>query len=126
MVSFKQFKNKIMDPNCIFCQIIHGENPSKIVYEDEQVIAFLDINPAAPVHILIVPKDHIPSINHLRDDQEELIGHLFTIAKHLATENGIAESGYRLIINTGSDARQAVFHIHLHLLGGGKMRYPMG
>ena len=115
-----------MDSNCIFCQIIDGKNPSKTVFEDDQVVAFLDINPAAPVHILIVPKDHIPSINHMADHQEELIGHLFTIAKHLAKENGIADSGYRLIINTGPDAHQAVHHIHLHLLGGGQMRYPMG
>ena len=115
-----------MHPKCIFCQIIHGERPSKTVYEDVRVIAFLDINPAAPVHILIVPKDHIPSINHLTDEQEVLIGHLFTVAKHLVKENGIAESWYRLMINTGPDARQAVFHFHLHLLGGGEMRYPMG
>lgn len=115
-----------MDPNCIFCQIIHGISPSKTVYEDDQVVAFLDINPAAPIHILIVPKDHIPSINYIRDDQEGLIGHLFTIGKHLAKMNDITESGYRLIINTGADAHQAVFHIHLHLLGGREMRYPMG
>ena len=115
-----------MDSNCVFCQIIDGKSPSKTVFEDDQVVAFLDINPAAPVHILIVPKDHIPSINHLADHQEELIGHLFTIAKQLAKENGIADSGYRLIINSGPDAGQAVYHIHLHLLGGGQMRYPMG
>jgi histidine triad (HIT) family protein len=115
-----------MDPNCIFCRIIDGQSPGEIVFEDDQIIAFLDINPAAPIHILIVPLDHIPSINNLATDQETLIGHLFTVAKQLAEEKGIAESGYRLIINTGPDARQAVFHIHLHLLGGGSMRYPMG
>jgi histidine triad (HIT) family protein len=115
-----------MDPNCIFCKIIHGQSPSQTVYEDDQVVAFMDINPAAPFHLLIVPRDHIPSINHLMDDHEALIGHLFSVAKDLANENDIAESGYRLIINTGPDARQAVFHIHLHLLGGGQMRHPMG
>lgn len=115
-----------MDPNCTFCRIIDGQSPSETVYKDDQAIAFLDINPASPVHLLIVPREHIPSINHLMEDQEALIGHLFTIAKQLAEENGIAKSGYRLIINTGPDARQAVFHIHLHLLGGGQMRYPMG
>lgn len=115
-----------MNPNCIFCRIIEGQSPNDTVYEDDRVIAFLDINPAAPIHILIVPREHISSINQVQDDQEELIGHLFTTAKHLAEVNNIAESGYRLIINTGPDARQAVFHIHLHLLGGQQMRYPMG
>ena len=115
-----------MDPNCIFCKIIVGESPSTIVYKDKQVVAFLDIHPAAPVHILIVPRQHIPSVNHLTDDHETLIGHLYTVAKQLAKENGVAESGYRLIINNGPDARQAVFHLHLHLLGGREMRFPMG
>jgi histidine triad (HIT) family protein len=115
-----------MDLNCIFCKIIAGENPSTIIYDDEQVVAFLDIHPAAPVHILIVPRQHIPSINHLTSDHEILLGHMHTVAKQLALENGIAESGYRLIINSGPDARQAVFHLHLHLLGGREMRYPMG
>lgn len=115
-----------MDQNCIFCRIIDGTNPSEMVYEDDQVIAFLDLNPAAPIHILIVPRDHIPSINHITSSQEELIGHLITTAKQLAESNGIAESGYRLIMNSGPDANQSVFHIHLHLLGGRQMRYPMG
>ena len=105
-----------MDPNCIFCKIIAGKSPGTIVYDDEQVVAFLDIHPVAPVHILIVPRQHIPSINHLTDDHEIILGHLYTVAKQLAIENGVAESGYRLIINSGPDARQAVFHLHLHLL----------
>lgn len=115
-----------MDQNCIFCRIIDGTNPSEMVYEDDQVVAFLDLNPAAPIHILIVPRDHIPSINHITSSQEALIGHLITTAKQLAESNGIAESGYRLIMNSGPDANQSVFHIHLHLLGGRQMRYPMG
>lgn len=115
-----------MDQNCIFCRIIAGISPSEMVYEDDQVVAFLDRNPAAPVHILIVPRDHIPSVNNINSENEELIGHLITIAKQLADSNGIAESGYRLIMNSGPDARQTVFHIHLHLLGGRQMRYPMG
>jgi histidine triad (HIT) family protein len=115
-----------MDPNCIFCKIIAGISPSTILYDDDQVVAFLDIHPAAPVHILIVPRQHIPSINHLTGDHEILLGHMYTVAKQLALENGITESGYRLIINNGPDARQAVFHLHLHLLGGREMRYPMG
>ncbi len=115
-----------MDPNCTFCKIIAGESPGKIVYDDEQVVAFLDIHPAAPVHILIIPRQHIPSMNHLTSEHETLLGHMHTVAMLLAKEKGIADSGYRLIINCGPDARQAVFHLHLHLLGGREMRYPMG
>jgi histidine triad (HIT) family protein len=115
-----------MDPNCIFCKIIIGSSPSSIVFQDEQAVAFLDIHPASPVHILIVPRQHIESINDLDDEHEALIGHLFTVARDLAAEKGISESGYRLIVNSGQDARQAVFHLHLHLLGGASMRYPMG
>ena len=123
---FENSANYHMDPNCIFCKIIAGISPSKVVYQDEQDVAFLDINPAAHVHILIVPREHIPSINHLTADHEALIGHLYLVAQRLAKDNGISESGYRLIINSGPDARQAVFHLHLHLLGGQPMRYPMG
>ena len=112
--------------DCIFCRIIKGESPSTIVYQDDQVVAFLDIHPVAPIHILIVPRKHIASTNEIDTTDEALIGHMFTTAKMLAAENGIAKTGYRLIINTGPDARQVVFHIHLHLLGGGQMRYPMG
>lgn len=89
-------------------------------------MAFLDIHPAAPVHILIIPRQHIPSMNHLTSEHETLLGHMHTVAMLLAKEKGIADSGYRLIINCGPDARQAVFHLHLHLLGGREMRYPMG
>lgn len=108
--------------DCIFCKIINGEIPSKNVYNDEQVTAFLDINPAAPTHILIVPKKHIDSINLLTVDDEPLIGHLFFIAKQLAEQEGIAEPGYRLVINTGAESGQTVDHVHLHLLGGRQMR----
>lgn len=115
-----------MDPSCVFCKIINGKSPSTTVYRDEQVVAFLDIHPAAPVHVLIVPRQHIASINDLTSEHETLIGHMYTIAKDLAIENGISKTGYRLIINCGPDARQAVYHLHLHLLGGQQMRYPMG
>jgi len=110
----------------LFARIIRGELPADIVYQDDHICAFRDINPAAPVHILIVPREHIPTINHLTSSHEPLIGHLYTVARQLAKDNGIAESGYRLIINSGPDASQAVFHLHLHLLGGRSMRYPMG
>lgn len=108
--------------DCIFCKIIAGEIPSTNVYKDDQVTAFRDINPAAPTHILIVPKKHIDSINVLTVDDEPLIGHLFFIAKQLAEQEGIAEPGYRLVINTGAEAGQTVDHVHLHLLGGRQMR----
>jgi histidine triad (HIT) family protein len=112
--------------DCIFCKIIAGEIPSTQVYRDDLVTAFRDINPVSPTHVLIVPNQHIASVNDLASDDEQLVGHLFTIAKQLAAQEGIAESGYRLIVNTGPDGGQEVFHIHLHLLGGKQMRYPMG
>ncbi len=112
--------------DCIFCKIITGEIPSTNVYRDEQVTAFRDLNPAAPTHILLVPNKHIDSVNTLTSEDEQLIGHLFTTAKQLAAQEGIAEGGYRLIINTNAHAGQTVFHIHLHLLGGAPMKHPMG
>jgi len=112
--------------DCIFCKIIAGEIPSTQVYNDEVVTAFRDINPAALTHILIITNKHIASVNDLTIDDEQVMGHLFTAAKQIAEQEGIAESGYRLIMNTGPDGRQEVLHIHLHLLGGQKMRHPMG
>jgi histidine triad (HIT) family protein len=112
--------------DCIFCKIIAGEIQSTGVYSDELVTAFRDIHPAAPTHVLIIPNRHIPSVNDLTEDDEQLMGHLFTIARKIAEKESIAESGYRLIINSGPDGGQEVFHIHLHLLGGQKMRHPMG
>jgi histidine triad (HIT) family protein len=112
--------------DCIFCKIIKGEIPSTNVFRDEQVTAFRDLNPAAPTHILLVPNKHIDSVNTLTDGDEQLIGHLFTAAKQIAAQEGIAEGGYRLIINTNANAGQTVFHIHLHLLGGASMKHPMG
>jgi histidine triad (HIT) family protein len=112
--------------DCIFCKIIAGDIPSTNVYHDDQVTAFRDINPAAPVHILIVPNKHIDSVNMLISDDEPLMGHLFLVAKQLAAQEGIAEDGYRLIANTGAGAGQTVPHIHLHLLGGAPMKHPMG
>ena len=114
------------DTDCIFCKIVAGEIPSTQVYRDEQVTAFRDINPAAPVHVLIVPNRHIASVNDLTAEDEPLIGHLFSVAKQIAADEGIAESGYRLIVNTGPDGGQVVFHLHLHLLGGHRMKHPMG
>lgn len=107
--------------DCIFCKIIAGEIPSAKVYEDDTVTAFRDINPAAPTHILIVPNVHIPSVNELEPVDEDVMGYLFTIAKKIAALENISESGYRLIINTGPDGGQVVYHLHLHLLGGRKL-----
>jgi histidine triad (HIT) family protein len=112
--------------DCLFCKIIKGDITGSIVYRDEQVTAFRDINPAAPTHILIVPNQHIDSVNMLILDDEPLIGHLFTVAKNIAAQEGIADGGYRLIMNTNANAGQTVFHIHLHLLGGAPMKYRMG
>lgn len=112
--------------DCLFCKIIAGDIPSTNVYRDEQATAFRDINPAAPTHILILPNRHIDSVNVLINGDEQLIGHLFIVAKQLAAQEGFANNGYRLIINTGPQAGQTVFHIHLHLLGGAPMKHPMG
>jgi histidine triad (HIT) family protein len=115
-----------MANDCIFCKIISGEIPSDQLYQDDRITAFRDINPVAPTHILIIPNKHIASINQLTPQDERLVGQLFTTAKVLADQEGIAQSGYRLIINTGPDGGQEVYHLHLHLIGGQKMRHPMG
>lgn len=108
--------------DCIFCKIVSGEIPSTNVYKDDQVTAFRDINPAAPTHILIVPNKHIDSVNMMIPEDEPLVGRLFSIARQLAEKEGIAEDGYRLVVNTNSGAGQTVFHLHMHLLGGRQMR----
>jgi histidine triad (HIT) family protein len=115
-----------MTDSCIFCKIVTNEAKAEIVYRDEQVTAFRDIHPVAPTHILIVPNRHIESINVLKSDDEQLIGHLITTAGRLAKEEEIDQNGYRLITNTGVNGGQTVFHIHLHLIGGQRMRHPMG
>jgi histidine triad (HIT) family protein len=112
--------------DCVFCKIVAGEIPSTQVYQDEQVTAFRDINPAAPTHVLIIPNQHIASVNDLGTEHEALVGHLFSVAKQIAAQEGISASGYRLILNTGPDGGQVVLHLHLHLLGGQRMRHPMG
>ena len=112
--------------NCVFCKIVREEAPAAVVYRDEQVTAFRDIHPAAPTHILIVPNRHIDSINALAAEDEALVGHLLTVAGQLAAREGIAETGYRVITNTGPHGGQTVFHLHVHLIGGQPMRHPMG
>jgi len=115
-----------MTDDCIFCKIVSNEIKGDVVYRDDQVTAFRDIQPVAPTHILIVPNRHIESVNTLEVDEEQLIGHLVTTAGKLAKEEGIDQGGYRLIMNTGTDGGQTVFHIHLHLIGGQMMKHPMG
>ncbi|MBZ0277237.1 MAG: histidine triad nucleotide-binding protein [Anaerolineae bacterium] len=105
----------------IFAKIIAKEIPADIVYQDDLVTAFRDINPIAPVHILIVPNKEIPSVNLVQADEEQMLGHMFLVAKIVAEEQGIAQSGYRLMVNTGDDAGQEVYHLHMHLVGGRKL-----
>ena len=107
-----------MVSDCIFCQIVRGEQPAEFVYQGESVVAFKDIKPHAPVHILIVPKKHIRSINDLQDEDRELIAELIFRAQKIAEEQGIARSGYKLVFNVERGGNQYVFHLHLHLVGG--------
>ena len=112
--------------DCIFCQIVAGKIPSEILYQDEEVIAFSDIHPIAPTHLVIIPKRHIPSLTHLSEGDLPLIGHMVSIANQLAKREGIAESGYRLVINCGEQGGQLVPHLHMHLLGGRKLSDILG
>ena len=107
--------------NCLFCKIINGEIPSEKVYEDEEILAFKDIHPKAPVHILVIPKKHISSAMEIEEQDEALIGKMFTVIKKLAKEFGL-ENGYRIVNNCGSDGGQEVMHLHFHLLGGKKLK----
>jgi histidine triad (HIT) family protein len=111
---------------CIFCKIVAGAASAKIVYKDDQVTAFRDIHPVAPTHVLIVPNQHIDSLNELTNADQALAGTLLLTARKIAEQEGIADSGYRLILNTGYEGGQTVFHLHLHLIGGQCMRFPMG
>lgn len=114
------------DQDCLFCKIIKGEIPSDKVFEDDEVFAFRDIQPAAPTHILVIPKKHIPSVSQMSEDDTLLIGKLIYTATGIAEQEDIEKSGYRLVINNGPDAGMAVNHIHLHLIGGRKMNWPPG
>ncbi|MFN0120621.1 MAG: histidine triad nucleotide-binding protein [Blastocatellia bacterium] len=112
--------------NCLFCKIIAGEIPAQRVYENDHVIAFRDINPQAPVHVLLIPRRHIASLNELAPDDTAAMGHLLAAAPAIARQEGLADNGYRAVINTGAAAGQTVFHIHLHLLGGRPLGWPPG
>ena len=107
--------------DCIFCKIINKEIPSSIVYEDSEIIAFRDINPVAPIHILVIPKKHIESLIDLKQEDELLIGKIYTVINRIAKQEGISEKGFRVIVNCGEDGGQEVRHLHYHLLGGKKL-----
>lgn len=111
---------------CIFCQIVAGKLPSDIVYQDEEVIAFRDINPQSPIHVLIIPRKHISSLAELAEGEAPLMGHMVKIANQLAKKEGVAQSGYRLVVNSGQEGGQLVPHLHLHLLGGRQLSGTMG
>jgi len=111
---------------CIFCLIASKKIPAKIVHEDDLILAFEDISPKAPAHILLIPKEHYPGLNDVPPDQAGLLGHLLVEARRIAAGRGLADAGYRLVLNTGRDAGQEVFHLHVHLLGGRKMTWPPG
>lgn len=114
------------DPDCLFCKIIAGEISGNKAYEDDKVFAFYDINPQAPTHLLIVPREHIPTLNDLEQQHAELVGYMHLVAAKLAKEAGHDESGYRTVFNCQAGAGQSVFHIHLHLLGGRQLNWPPG
>ena len=115
-----------MAEDCIFCKIVAGEIPSRQAWADDLAIAFHDISPQAPVHILVIPRKHISDMNEASAEDQALLGHMLLRAGEIAAEAGLAESGYRLALNTGPDARQSVFHIHLHILGGRQLSGQMG
>jgi histidine triad (HIT) family protein len=114
------------DQDCLFCSILSGDIPADVVYESESVLAFRDINPQAPTHVLIIPRDHIATINDLEPGHEDTVGKLYLAAKEIARDEGLAEAGYRVVMNCNRGAGQSVFHLHLHLLGGRGLGWPPG
>lgn len=112
--------------SCVFCRIINKEIPSNIVFEDDEVLAFHDINPQAPYHILVVPKKHVPTLLDLTEEDRDLIGHIYLIIKKIAQDLGFAERGYRVVVNCKEEAGQTVFHLHFHVLAGRTMGWPPG
>ena len=112
--------------DCLFCQIIEGDIPADIVFENDDVLAFRDVNPKAPTHILIIPRKHISTTNDLTENHELVMGRLFSAAKIIATQEGVSDDGYRMVVNCNENAGQTVFHIHMHLLAGRSMSWPPG
>ena len=112
--------------DCIFCKIVGKEIPSELIYEDQQILAFNDNNPQAPVHILIIPKEHFTSLNDIPEEKKDILSHILLKARQIARNIGIDENGYRIVLNTARDSGQEVLHIHFHLLGGRRMTWPPG
>jgi histidine triad (HIT) family protein len=115
-----------VDSDCIFCRIATGAVPAQVVREDGDTIAFRDLDPKAPLHVLVIPRRHIPSVNELADADRDVMGALFLAARDVARDEGVAEAGYRLVMNTGRGAGQSVDHVHLHVLGGRDLSWPPG
>ena len=114
------------EQNCLFCKIVAGEIPAAIVYQDDQTIAFRDINPQAPVHMLVIPREHLESLDDAARRDEAPLGHLLRVAARIANAEGLSEKGYRTVINTGAGAGQSVFHLHVHVIGGRTLSWPPG
>jgi diadenosine tetraphosphate (Ap4A) HIT family hydrolase len=112
--------------DCLFCGIIDGKIKANVVYQDDSVVAFKDIAPKAPVHILIIPRKHLVSVADICEQDRTLVGQIFRVAAKLARDQGVADSGFRIVVNSGPDAGQSVFHLHYHLLGGRRMSWPPG
>lgn len=112
--------------DCIFCKIAEKNIPAKVIYEDEHAIAFEDINPQAPVHVLVIPRKHISTIIDIKDEDMSLLGHLFNVVNVIAAQKEVDKSGFRIVLNCNEEAGQTVFHIHLHVLGGRQMQWPPG
>ena len=112
--------------DCLFCRIVAGEIPADVVHQDERAVAFRDINPQSPVHVLVIPRDHLESLDEATLKDEALLGHLLRVAARVANEQGLSESGYRTVVNTGAGAGQSVFHLHLHVIGGQHLSWPPG
>ena len=115
-----------MSSDCLFCKILAGEIPAELVYESDTAVAFRDISPQAPTHVLVIPRKHISTINDITEDDEAIVGSLYTAARKIAAAEGIADDGYRAVMNCNEGAGQSVFHIHLHVLGGRPMNWPPG
>ena len=114
------------DKNCLFCRIVRHEIPAQIVHEDDGLVAFRDINPQAPTHILIIPRDHVASLNDLEPGHRAVLGDMHLLAQALARAEGVADDGWRVVVNCGAAAGQTVWHVHMHLLGGRDFRWPPG
>jgi histidine triad (HIT) family protein len=112
--------------DCLFCKIVAGEIPASVVYRDDEAVAFDDINPQAPHHVLVIPTKHVASLNEVTSEDEAVLGHLFKVAARIASERGIAWDGFRTVVNTGLRAGQSVFHVHVHMLGGRDLTWPPG